>query len=165
VSLPVLPFPAIVRTLLSTYIPSSYSSHAGIATHFVEIDESCVSIVNTYQNFTAPDLYRWNPSIGLTCSGLIAGSSICINTPGYTYPGPIQAGAIWTAVQNPVPQMPDIVAGCKYFEYTDAKGNPSLEQILSDNGITRTQWNAWNWYKDTAAYNSKWGSYFSCVGR
>jgi hypothetical protein len=145
--------------LLLNHVPAHYSFQAGTATHFVDIDQTCVSIVNTYNNFTAPDLYRWNPSIGLSCNGLIAGDRICINTPG------IQAGAIWTVAQNPVPQMPEIVSGCKYFEYTDAKGSPTLEQILSDNGITSTQWNAWNWGKETAAYNSKWGSYFSCVGR
>jgi hypothetical protein len=83
----------------------------------------------------------------------------------YTYPGPIQGGAIFKAEQNPVPQLPDIAAGCKTFQYTDATGYPNVPTMVSQNGISKTQWNAWNWGIETQAYDSTWGSYFSCVGR
>ncbi|EAT85238.2 hypothetical protein HBI56_073320 [Parastagonospora nodorum] len=151
---------ALVHAASGAALPSDCS-----ATHFVERDESCVSIVNQYNNFTAPDLYRWNPSIGLVCNGLIAGDSICINVQPYTYPGPIQGGAIFKAEQNPVPQLPDIAAGCKTFQYTDSKGYPDVPTMSTLNNISRTMWNNWNWGKETGAYGRTWGSYFSCVGR
>ena len=153
----------------------------GTATHFTDIGDTCVSIVDKYQNFTAPDLYRWNPyvhprlthptllihnpsSIGTSCFNLIAGDRICINVPGYTYPGPIKAGDIFTLEQLPVPRLPNIVSSCTKFEYTDAEGKPGFASILATNGITLRQWRVWNWpERDPDQDSAIWASHFSCV--
>jgi hypothetical protein len=94
--------------------------------------------------------------INLSCSNLPAGQPVCINVQPYTYT-PIQAGAIWSKSQEPVPQLPNVVSSCKFFVYTTLGGSPGLSKILSDNGITREDWIAWN------GQSNVWGGYFSCV--
>jgi hypothetical protein len=109
---------------------------------------------------TAPTLPQANiasPSdINLSCSNLQAYQPVCINVQPYTYT-PIQPGAIWSKSQMPVPQLPNVVSSCRFFVYTNTGGNPGLSKILSDNGITKEQWTAWN------GQDIVWGGYFSCV--
>jgi hypothetical protein len=106
-----------------------------------------------------------NSTIGVTCNGLYAYAPVCINVPGYTYQGPIQGGAIFTAGENPVPRMPEIISGCTKFAFMDASGQPSLSKIWTDNRVTKSQWNSWNWPSlDPSRDLYAWVGYFSCVG-
>src|SRR4051812_25377109 len=91
------------------------------------------------------DKHAPSSSIGTSCLNLIAGQPVCIYLPPYRYPGPILAGAIFTPDQLPVPRQPDIVSGCTKFEYTDNDGRPGLANLLLEHGITRHDWNVWNW--------------------
>jgi hypothetical protein len=136
----------------------------GTATYLVERNENCGTIVSRFNNFTATDLYNWNPEIGKQCFGLIAGAPVCIGVPGYVFPGPVRGGDIWTAEQNPIPVMPDIVPNCTKFEYTDSTGVPRLDAILRQNAITREQWNRWNVPSlDPSGDHFQWAQFFSCV--
>lgn len=83
---------------------------------------------------------------------------------GYTYPGPVEGGEIWTPEQTPVPVQPGIVSNCTQFEFTDSSGKPGFAALLRSNGITQAQWNAWNYpsQNDTGDW-SLWAGYFSCV--
>ncbi|PVI05899.1 carbohydrate-binding module family 50 protein [Periconia macrospinosa] len=135
-----------------------------VATYLTQSDENCGTIVERFNNFTATDLYAWNPEIGNTCFGLRAYVPVCIGVPGYTYPGPVKGGDIYTPEQNPVPVMGGIVANCTKFEYTDAKGVPTKNRIWEENGITQKQWNGWNFpTQDPDADWGNWAGYFSCV--
>lgn len=137
---------------------------AGVAEYIVQPNENCGTIVSRFNNFTATDLYNWNPEIGKQCFGLWAFVPVCIGVTGYKYPGPVKGGDIWTADQNPIPVMPDIVSTCTKFEYTDSKGVPRLDQILKTNGITKVQWNTWNLPKQDPTQDfAQWAQFFSCV--
>jgi hypothetical protein len=81
--------------------------------------------------------------------------------PGYEYPGPVEGGDIWTPEQVPVPVMPGIVENCTSFQYTDSTGVPTLGMILSENNITRTQWNFPT--QDPTQEWAVWAGYFSCI--
>ncbi|KAF2689048.1 carbohydrate-binding module family 50 protein [Lentithecium fluviatile CBS 122367] len=135
-----------------------------VATYLVDAGENCGTVVSRFNNFTSSDLYAWNPEIGQTCFGLRAYVPVCIGVPGYTYPGPVEGGDIWTPEQIPVPVQPGIVANCTKFEYTDAKGVPTLANILKENNITKYQWNSWNVpSQDPTQDWAAWAQYFSCV--
>ncbi|KAF2830247.1 hypothetical protein CC86DRAFT_464656 [Ophiobolus disseminans] len=154
---------AAIASLSSTAFAAAIPSNC-TATYRVESGDTCVSIVEKFHNFTAPDLYRWNPSIGTSCFGLIAGQPVCTNVAGYVYRGPILAGAIFTPEQLPVPRQPDIVAGCTKFEYLDNEGKPGLAHILLQNGITMRQWNEWNWpARNPDEESAIWRGHFSCI--
>ncbi|KAF2872967.1 hypothetical protein BDV95DRAFT_490994, partial [Massariosphaeria phaeospora] len=134
------------------------------ATYMPDAGETCGTVVGRFQNFTATALYKWNPELGKECFGLQAYVPVCTGVTGYKYPGPVEGGAIWTPDQTPVPVQPGIVSNCTKFEYTDNTGKPYLRDMLSANGITKQQWNSWNFKtqdenKDWAA----WAGYFSCV--
>lgn len=136
----------------------------GVATYLVQSGDTCGSVVSQYNNFTAHDLLAWNPEIGKECFGLHAYVPVCIGVPGYTYPGPVKAGDIWTAEEIPVPVMPGIVSNCTKFEYTDSTGKPTLASLLTENGITKQQWNSWNFpTQDPTEDWAVWAQYFSCV--
>lgn len=102
----------------------------------------------------ATDLYAWNPEIGNTCFGLRAYVPVCIGVPGYTYPGPVKGGDIYTPEQNPVPVMGGIVANCTKYEFTDSKGVPTKNMLWEEHGITQKQYNSCTYiperYQDTA---------------
>ncbi|OAK98325.1 hypothetical protein IQ06DRAFT_307453 [Phaeosphaeriaceae sp. SRC1lsM3a] len=102
------------------------------ATYQPQSGENCYTVVNRFQNFTGTDLYHWNPEIGVNCFGLSDSRPVCINLPPNKPGTPFKAGDIFAASLPPVPQQPDIVAGCKYFEYSDSNG-PGLAQILRTN--------------------------------
>jgi hypothetical protein len=160
-------FAFVVRPIVS-YVRCSVNDPIltiqGVATYRVESDETCGSVVSQFNNFTATDLLAWNPELGKECFGLRAYVPVCIGVPGYVYPGPVLGGAIRTPEQNPVPVMPGIVPNCTKFEYTDNKGVPTLANILSENKITKVQWNSWNLpTQDSSADWAVWAQYFSCV--
>ena len=148
-------------------------------------NDTCGIIVDKFNNsFTAPDLYRWNPyvlvhcidlrtilliintsEIGTSCFGLIAYKPVCISVSPYTYPGRIVAGTIFTADQTPVPRQPDIVSECTKFEYTNNEGHPSLANLLRENGLSKVQWNKWNWKNNDSSLDLfSWAGHFSCIG-
>ncbi|KAH7398755.1 hypothetical protein DE146DRAFT_736234 [Phaeosphaeria sp. MPI-PUGE-AT-0046c] len=154
----ILTVASIMSTTSCAAIPNGCT-----ASYSVVSGDSCTSIVNKFQNFTATDLYRWNPEIAVQCWGLAAGSPVCINLPPNTPGTPFKAGDIFAASYPPVPQQFEIISGCKYFEYTNSKGLPGLRQILRGNNITLQQWNEWNWTIDKTQYNIVWADYFSCV--
>lgn len=137
----------------------------GQATYLTQSSETCGTIVSHFSNFTAHDLLAWNPELGKECFGLRAYVPVCINVPGYVYPGAVEAGDVWTAEQGPVPVMPGIVRNCTKFEYTDAKGEPGLARLLEENGVSRREWNGWNFpTQDAGEEWAVWAGYFSCVG-
>ncbi|KAF2639278.1 hypothetical protein P280DRAFT_369333, partial [Massarina eburnea CBS 473.64] len=134
-------------------------------TYIVDADETCDTVVNRFNNFTATDLYAWNPEIGTSCFGLRAYVPVCISVPGYTYPGPVEGGDIFTPEQTPIPVQPGIVANCTKFEYTDNSGKPTRADIWAENGITQAQWNGWNFPSQNATGDYfAWANFFSCVG-
>ncbi|KAF2277583.1 uncharacterized protein EI97DRAFT_375226 [Westerdykella ornata] len=135
-----------------------------VATYLVHAGETCGTVVERFSNFTATDLYKWNPEIGRSCFGLRAYVPVCIGVPNYEYPGPVKGGDIWTAEQTPVPIQPSIVANCTKYEYTDSTGNPTLQTILTTNKITKQQWNTWNGHADEPNEDwASWAQYFSCI--
>ena len=136
----------------------------GAATYLTQSDETCGSIVSQFNNFTAHDLLAWNPEIGKECFGLRAYVPVCIVVTGYKFPGPVKAGDVWTSEEGPVPVMPGIVPNCTKFEYTDANGKPGLPEMLKENGLTKEQWNGWNFpTQDPQSDWAVWAQYFSCV--
>jgi len=109
-------------------------------------------------------LLAWNPEIGKSCFGLRAYVPVCIGVSGYVYPGPVLAGDTRTPEQNPVPVMPGIVPNCTKFEYVDNAGSPRLADLLKENGISKVQWNSWNFpSQDPNEDWAEWAQFFNCV--
>ena len=137
---------------------------SGVANTTVQSGDTCGSIVSRFNNFTATDLYAWNPEIGQSCFGLQAYVPVCIGVTGYTYPGPVKGGDKETPDQTPVPVQPGIVTTCTQFEFMDNTGSPDLATILSSNSITKEQWNTWNYPTQNSTTDlAAWAGYFSCV--
>ncbi|KAF2792775.1 carbohydrate-binding module family 50 protein [Melanomma pulvis-pyrius CBS 109.77] len=135
-----------------------------VATYIVDSGETCGTVVDRFDNFTATALFKWNPEIGKECFGLHAYVPVCIGVTGYQYPGAVEGGDTWTPEQTPVPVQPGIVTNCTKFEYTDSQGSPTLATILSSNNITKEQWNSWNVpTQDPTQDWASWAGYFSCV--
>ena len=147
----------------------------------VQFDDNCGTIVDKYNNFTATELYKWNPlvkysscqqnitnrlhsEIGQQCFGLQAFVPVCIGVTGYKYPGPVKGGDIKSPSQIPIPTQPGIVPNCTKFEYTDKSGVPTLSTILSTNKITKVQWNSWNFPSQNSTGDFfAWAQFWSCV--
>ncbi|KAF2708410.1 carbohydrate-binding module family 50 protein [Pleomassaria siparia CBS 279.74] len=130
----------------------------------VDAGETCGTVVDRFPNITATALYEWNPELGQTCFGLTAYVPVCVSVPGYVFPGAVKAGDIFTPDQTPVPVQPSIVSNCTKYEYTDRTGLPILATVLSSNGITKQQWNSWNFpTQDPEEDWASWAGYFSCV--
>ncbi|KAF2440192.1 carbohydrate-binding module family 50 protein [Karstenula rhodostoma CBS 690.94] len=138
-----------------------------LANYTVTPGESCGTVVDRFANFTATDLYAWNPEIRQDCTGLRAYVPVCIGVPNYVYPGllgPVFGGRKATANRTPVPVQPGIVANCGAYQYTDSKGEVSFAQLLSSNHITQQQWNTWNWPgKDPKDNWAVFAGYWSCI--
>ncbi|KAJ4300842.1 hypothetical protein N0V90_002930 [Kalmusia sp. IMI 367209] len=142
---------------------SCFPSAGCVANYTVAAGENCGTVVNRFNNFTATDLFAWNPEILQTCTGLQAYVPVCIGVPGYQYPGPVKGGDTKAADQTPVP-VQAVVSGCTKYEYTDSKGVPSFSTLLSTNHITQHQWNVWNWPDRNPDDNlAVFAGYFSCV--
>ncbi|KAF2259077.1 hypothetical protein CC78DRAFT_84843 [Lojkania enalia] len=135
-----------------------------VANYTVQSGDNCGTIVDKYNNFTATELYKWNPEIGQQCFGLQAYVPVCIMVSGYKYPGPVKGGDIKTPEQTPIPTQPGIVSNCTKFEYTDKQGIPTLATILSTNKITKQQWNRWNFpSQDSNGDYFAWAQFWSCI--
>ncbi|KAL1616156.1 hypothetical protein SLS56_011547 [Neofusicoccum ribis] len=128
------------------------------ALYTVQADETCVSIAESFGNFTVTQLYKWNPDMGRTCFGLQAYVPICINTPWYTFTPPVQAaaGSHATPDETPVPLMPGITADCADFELVGA--GTRVDALAAENGFTEADFAAWNGNATTA-----WADYWVCV--
>ena len=112
----------------------------------------------------SPFTNKANSEIGRECFGLRAFVPVCIGVSGYTYPGPVEGGDTRTPGQIPVPVQPGIVRECSRFIYTDGSGVPTLGNILAQNGISKRQWNEWNYpTQDADADWAAWAGYFSCI--
>ncbi|OAG02012.1 uncharacterized protein CC84DRAFT_1208151 [Paraphaeosphaeria sporulosa] len=135
-----------------------------VANYTVTPGENCGTVVSRFANFTATDLYAWNPEIRQDCTGLRAYVPVCIGVPGYTFNGPYVGGNRLTAGRTPVPIQPGIVDNCGAFQYTDSKGQKPFAELLSTNHITQQQWNAWNWPKSNVDDNlAVFAGYWSCI--
>ncbi|EKG20364.1 hypothetical protein MPH_02289 [Macrophomina phaseolina MS6] len=136
-----------------TIIPSDCT-----AKYTVQPDDTCVSIAESFGNFTVTQLYKWNPSMGRSCFGLQAYVPVCINTPWYTFTPPVQpaAGTHYTPDQTPVPLMPNTISTCSDYELVGA--GTRVDQLTAENGITQEQFEAWNGNATGA-----WADYWVCV--
>ncbi|KAL5390465.1 hypothetical protein PMIN02_006960 [Paraphaeosphaeria minitans] len=148
--------------------PHTALIHPGVANYTVTPGENCGTVVSRFANFTATDLYAWNPEIRQDCTGLQAYIPVCIGVPGYTYPGPLGdvfGGSKRTAGRTPVPIQPGIVASCGAFQYTDTTGQKPFATLLRENRLTQQQWNEWNWPgEDSKANWPVFAGYWSCIG-
>ncbi|EME82053.1 uncharacterized protein MYCFIDRAFT_86673 [Pseudocercospora fijiensis CIRAD86] len=128
------------------------------AFYTVQPSDTCLSIGKVFNNFTLTQFYKWNPSIGQTCSGLQAYVPVCINTPWYHYTPPVQPpfGTHWTPDQTPVPTMPNVISSCQIFELVEP-GKPVVA-LAAENGFDQSKFAEWNGGATTA-----WASYWACV--
>ncbi|KAF2202124.1 hypothetical protein GQ43DRAFT_414316 [Delitschia confertaspora ATCC 74209] len=135
-----------------------------VATYIVQAGESCGSVVDHFNNFTATDLYKWNPEIGRECFGLRAYVPVCIGVTGYTYPGPVKGGDVATPEELPVPLMYGITKDCTKYGFIDEHGSPTLPTLREANGISKQQWNTWNIpCRDSNEEWSAWAGYWNCI--
>lgn len=128
------------------------------AFYTVQDSDTCLSIAKSFNNFTVSQFYRWNPSVGQSCTGLQAYVPVCINTPWYHYTPPVQPafGTHYTPSQTPVPIMPNIISSCESFELV-APGTP-VEDLEKENNFTQEEFQEWN-----GNATSPWAAYWVCV--
>ncbi|KAF2664612.1 hypothetical protein BT63DRAFT_443672 [Microthyrium microscopicum] len=135
------------------------------ATYTVLSGDTCSSLKIEAPGVTATQLAKWNPEIGRSCFGLQACVPICINVPGYVFPGQPTAGSLAPASDLPVPLEPGTIASCQTYAYVDDSGDPTGATLLQQNGITKEQFLSWNNGSTTQVDGNivNWAGYYVCV--
>ncbi|KAF2432333.1 hypothetical protein EJ08DRAFT_659018 [Tothia fuscella] len=131
----------------------------------VQYGETCPDVVGHFNNFTATQLYKWNPYIKRNCTGLLGRVPVVINAPGYIYEGQPQTGDKKDASYVPAPIDNGVIASCKTFQYMgwglDEAAQADL--LLTKNGISREQFLSWNRGFGNGNGALALGTYWSCV--
>jgi len=106
--------------------------------YVVQTEDSCDGIVADYSGeFSLNDFYTWNPSVGSTCGGLIAGYAVCVGIPGT--PTTPQSSA-----SSAAPTQTGIASNCQRFYAV--KAGDSCQGIVNnyDGEFTLAQFYGWN---------------------
>lgn len=107
--------------------------------YFVKSGDGCEAIA-TANGVSLTNFYAWNPAVGSTCRSLQADVYVCIGIVGASTstPAPTPTNGITT----PSPIQTGMVTNCNGFYLV--KSGDGCEAIATSNGITLTQFYAWN---------------------
>jgi hypothetical protein len=112
---------------------------------FVARNFNCNSVLSSAQ-ISLADLFKWNPSILVDCSGLWAEVNVCVGVTGgattIATPRPSTTTPIGNGIQTPQPTQPEMIRNCAKFHYV-AKG-VTCSQITSYQHISLTDFVKWN---------------------
>ncbi|OCL13420.1 carbohydrate-binding module family 50 protein [Glonium stellatum] len=120
--------------------------------------DSCSSISESFGTFTVTQFEAWNPAVGNSCATLFVGYYYCVAIPGTpttrsATPNPTSSG--------PQPEQSGIVSSCN--KYYLAKSGDSCSTIEKSQGITATNFFAWNKGIKSDCSNLFLG-YYVCIG-
>ena len=108
--------------------------------YLVQSGDGCPGIADG-NGISLAQFYSWNPTVGSTCTKLIADDYVCVSiiggpsaTPTSTTPG--------NGISTPTPVQTGMVANCNKF-YLVQSGN-GCQAIADKNGISPTQFYSWN---------------------
>jgi len=81
--------------------------------------DTCALITQGFGTFNISSFISWNPSLGLSCNGLITGDYYCVNVPGIltTQSPPSVVSGNPNNNGGPAPQQPGVVASCNAYWY------------------------------------------------
>lgn len=160
----------ITSTTTSNGISTPTPIQTGMVTncdkfYYVNPDEKCQSILDA-NGITIEQFYAWNPAIGVSCGGLWAKTYACVHLLGSK---PITvtskpASTTTTAgngISTPTPTQPGMVGNCNSFYLVQT--NEGCAAVASKNGITLSQFYAWNPQAGSDC-NLLQANVYACVG-
>ncbi|KAF2502967.1 hypothetical protein BU16DRAFT_554994 [Lophium mytilinum] len=132
-----------------------------ISFYKVQTSDTCLSIA-ARNDISFAEFYFWNPSVGVDCSGIVAGYWVCVavdtETPPSTTPTPTP-----TVVPAPAPTQPGLIASCNSF-YKVARNDTCISIVANfGNKFTVEAFEAWN-PSVGADCTNMWFDYWVCVG-
>ncbi|OAA53159.1 LysM domain protein [Cordyceps fumosorosea ARSEF 2679] len=129
--------------------------------HYIYKGNTCGQITS-YHSITQEQFARWNPKIGMDCTGLVEDAYACVGVIQDSTPTPTPTSTTPSnGVQTPQPTQPDMVKNCNKFHYI-YKGN-TCGQITSYEHISQEQFARWN-PRIGADCSGMWADAYACVG-
>ncbi|GKT97704.1 lysM domain-containing protein [Colletotrichum tofieldiae] len=125
------------------------------AFYFVIAGDNCEAIASKH-GITVAQFQAWNPSVGVTCTGLWANAYACVSIVGHT-PSPTTTS---NGIATPTPTQATIVSNCDTFYFVVA--GDTCEAIASKQGITVAQFLSWN-PSAGATCTGLWANAYACV--
>ncbi len=127
--------------------------------HYISKGNTCDQ-VTSYQSITQEQFARWNPKVGMDCSGLWADTYACVGVIGEDHPTPTPT-APSNGIQTPQPTQGNMVKNCNQFHYI-YKGN-TCAQITSYHHISQHDFATWNPLVGEQCAGL-WADAYACVG-
>ncbi|KAL2757501.1 carbohydrate-binding module family 50 protein [Sodiomyces alcalophilus JCM 7366] len=135
--------------------------------YFVQKDDGCADIAAAH-GISLSDFYSWNPAAGPDCAGLWANVYVCVGIIGSNIPSSTFSTITTTTtttpgngISTPTPTQPGMVSNCNEFDFVEP--GTGCADIALRNGISRTQFNAWNPSVGTDCAGL-WANVYVCVG-
>ncbi|RAL14683.1 putative LysM domain protein [Aspergillus homomorphus CBS 101889] len=162
-------------TTATTSSPGKPSpTQAGLAAncdafYYVQKDDSCWAISNSYGNFTLDQFYDWNPAVKTDCSGLQPGYYVCVGVAGAGTPATTTTSiaattttaSSTTSTGSYQPQQTGIASNCASYYFVES--GDTCAKIATAKGISLSDFYAWNPAVGSACSTLKAG-YWVCVG-
>ncbi|GJC97762.1 lysM domain-containing protein [Colletotrichum higginsianum] len=113
------------------------------ALYFVIAGDHYEAIASKH-GITVAQFQAWDPSIGVTCTGLWANAYACVSVVGHTLSNPLPATTTTAgnSIATPTPIQPNMVGNCDLFY--KVKSGDTCAIVASSNGITVQQITTWN---------------------
>lgn len=125
--------------------------------HYIYKGNNCGQITS-YDNVSQQDFAKWNPEVGLQCTGLQEEAYACVGVIPDATP---TSSAPPHGIQTPQPTQPGMVKNCNKFHYI-FKGN-TCGQITSYNHISQHDFATWN-PQIGQDCTGLWADAYACVG-
>ncbi|RDW76308.1 LysM peptidoglycan-binding domain-containing protein [Aspergillus mulundensis] len=131
----------------------------------VQPGDTCSVYLDKYPGLTLAKLVEWNPAIGSQCQSLWVDTYLCTGVEGYTAPTTTTTAAPTTTapsngVTTPSPIQPGMTTSCASFH--EVQSGDTCASIAQSNGISLSQFNAWNTGVGSGC-SSLWLGYYVCV--
>ncbi|OGM41739.1 LysM domain protein [Aspergillus bombycis] len=134
------------------------------AFYYVQKDDSCWGIANSYGNFTVEQFYSWNPAVKADCSGLQPSYYVCVGVAGSTSSTTTSKATTASPTTTSAPHSPQqsgIISSCNNYYFVEAGDGCVL--IATKHGITLGDFYAWNPAVGSSCSSLQAG-YWVCVG-
>jgi LysM repeat protein len=109
--------------------------------YLVQPGDQCGTVVSSH-GVTLANFYLWNPAVGSTCNGLIAGDYVCVNIIGGTTLTTITTNTPTNGITTPTPIQTGMTSSCNTF-YLVQPGD-QCGTVASSHGVSLANFYLWN---------------------
>ncbi|KAL8351485.1 hypothetical protein RB598_006322 [Gaeumannomyces tritici] len=123
----------------------------------VNSGESCSNVLSK-NGITIAQLFAWNSGVKSDCSGMWGNVYVCVGIIGQQPPTTTKPPG--NGIATPTPTQPGMVNNCDKFYFVPT--GEACSSVLSKNGISLTQFSAWNSGVKSDC-SGMWGNVYQCV--